>query len=64
MNHIDYINLNQQSGHYVDPTVWTKTVVKIDSKIPGGISGLSGSSIPLFHRLPGKIRKSYLEKPM
>lgn len=57
---LDYINPNQYSEHYVDPTVWTKTVAKIDGKIPGGISGLSGSAMPLFHTIDRFIeRKDY-----
>ncbi len=48
---LDYINPNPHSQNHVDPTVWTKTVAKIDGKIPGGVSGLSGSAMPLFHVL-------------
>lgn len=57
---LDYINPNPHSSHHVDPSEWTKTVAKIDGRIPGGISGLSGSAMPLFHALDTFIeRKDY-----
>lgn len=54
---LDYINPNQHSQNHVEPTVWTKTVAKIDGKIPGGVSGLSGSAMPLFHVLDTFIER-------
>lgn len=54
---LDYINPNPHSEHHVDPSEWTKTVAKIDGKIPGGVSGLSGSAMPLFHTLDTFIER-------
>ena len=61
---LDYINPNPHSTYHVDPSEWTKTVAKIDGKIPGGISGLSGSAMPLFHALDTFIERKEYESTM
>src|SRR3990167_1724683 len=54
---LDYITPNQHSRNYVDPSVWTKTVAKFDSPVPGGMPGISGSLLPLFHTLDTFIER-------
>jgi cytochrome b involved in lipid metabolism/ferredoxin-NADP reductase len=61
---LDYLTPNEYSEHYVDPTVWTKTVAKFDGTIPGGLPGLSASLLPLFHTLDCFIERHDYESEL
>lgn len=54
---LDYLTANEHSKHYVDPTLWSKTIAKFDGEIPGGLRGLSASVFPLFHTLDSLIER-------